>query len=302
MSVVLMIYARKAFKTYVLPSIHNADYSIVLNKIIYGLENHVELKLEVGDIYWRFVEDKEVVIRKRDELYYDTNLQNGDILEIENGADLTASVIVTMTDSLFHSYQKLDISRISEITIGKDESNIICYNSLDYISRNHAKLSRLGNEFEVIDTSSNGIFVNSKRVNGRQTLAYGDSIEIFGLNVLYYEDFIAVSNIGGELIINHNLISKHQQLESTVCLSDPKKKSQKFFFRSPRTVLKLFREKVEIEQPPAQNNAKEKPILYTIGPSFTMVLPMLLGTSMSFIGQRGSGASRSIMMFTGIIL
>jgi len=54
----------------------------------------------------------------------------------------------------------------STISIGRDPSNHVQFpKDLTVISRNHAEISREGNRFKLLDKSTNGTFVNGKRVN-----------------------------------------------------------------------------------------------------------------------------------------
>ncbi|WDP92888.1 MAG: FHA domain-containing protein [Desulfobacter sp.] len=53
----------------------------------------------------------------------------------------------------------------SEITIGRHPSSDLVFpKDLVVISRNHARIQREGNRFKIIDTSTNGTFVNGSRV------------------------------------------------------------------------------------------------------------------------------------------
>ncbi|MCC8168336.1 MAG: type VII secretion protein EssC, partial [Clostridiales bacterium] len=49
------------------------------------------------------------------------------------------------------------------------------------------------------------------------------------------------------------------------------------------------------------HETKEKPLLMVIGPSFTMALPMMLGSAMVIISMTMNGSGASAYMFTGII-
>ena len=73
------------------------------------------------------------------------------------------------------------------------------------------------------------------------------------------------------------------------------------FKRAPRIVTELHHEPVEIEGPPPPNRPKKQPLLLTIGPAFTMMIPMLLGSGMAIISTNASGGRASAFMYTGII-
>jgi pSer/pThr/pTyr-binding forkhead associated (FHA) protein len=64
----------------------------------------------------------------------------------------------------------------SEITIGRHPSCAVRFPAdLVLVSRNHARIARAGNSFKLIDTSTNGSFVNGKRVK-EAVLKTGDVI------------------------------------------------------------------------------------------------------------------------------
>ncbi|MGN0690753.1 MAG: type VII secretion protein EssC [Oscillospiraceae bacterium] len=65
--------------------------------------------------------------------------------------------------------------------------------------------------------------------------------------------------------------------------------------RSPRTVEPLFDEIIEIEGPPAPRIMRDQPLIFVVGPSVTMPLPILLST---YINTQMNSTSRS---YLGII-
>ncbi|WP_455718435.1 type VII secretion protein EssC [Anaerosporobacter sp.] len=301
MSVVLMLYAEEVFYKHVLPSISNADDFITLNRKLFSLDDNIEIGLEVGDREWSFVQSKEYIVRKGEEVYFNKVIANGDILEVEIRGQKSINIIVIETDTLFGVYEKFDISTKNEISIGKSPTNMICYETQNYVSRNHARLVREGKEVLIEDLSANGIFVNSIRVKEKQKLNYADSIDIFGLHLVYLGDLIAISSIGGRVIVNPQSLSEYAQQESTVLMARSDKKKKVYFNRSPRNVLKIFSDPIEIEGPPAAKRTKDRPLIYTIGPSFTMAIPMLLGCMISVVAMRSSGGNSSAFMYTGLV-
>ncbi len=295
-----MLYAEGVFFKHVLPSITNADDSLTLNKTLFSLEDNLEIGLEVGDRQWSFVQSKDYTIRKGDEVYFDKVLKNGDILEVIVAGQISINIIVVETQAVFHVYQKLDISHKREITIGKSPDNMICYESKNYVSRNHARIIRRDGEVFIEDFSANGIFVNSLRVKEKQQLNYADCIDIFGLHMVYLGEMLAISSIDGNIVIEPKSLSEYVQQDSTVLVAKNNKKNP-YFNRSPRTVLKIYSDPIEIEGPPAAKHTKDRPLLYTIGPSFTMAIPMMLGCMMSMLAMRSNGGRSSVFMYTGLV-
>ena len=54
MNIVLSVYTKSAFKEYILPSLNNSDYSIVLYKDYFHIHEDVCLELEILDYEWKF--------------------------------------------------------------------------------------------------------------------------------------------------------------------------------------------------------------------------------------------------------
>ena len=66
MGYILMAYASGGYQEYMLPDIDNADYTILLDREVFGLRNSLELPLEIMDGVWRFVRKRDIRLRQRD--------------------------------------------------------------------------------------------------------------------------------------------------------------------------------------------------------------------------------------------
>jgi predicted component of type VI protein secretion system len=69
---------------------------------------------------------------------------------------------------------------VSRLTIGRSSAADIVLDWDDEVSRIHAEIERIGNDWALIDDglSRNGSFVNGERLNGRRRLRDGDSIRL----------------------------------------------------------------------------------------------------------------------------
>jgi steroid delta-isomerase-like uncharacterized protein len=75
------------------------------------------------------------------------------------------------------------------LVIGREEQSVDIVIADPAISRRHARLTRQGHAYAIEDlNSSNGTFVNSKRISGPVVLAEGDVIELGKAARLSYED------------------------------------------------------------------------------------------------------------------
>ena len=76
---------------------------------------------------------------------------------------------------------------------------------------------------------------------------------------------------------------------------------EEVFRPSLRSVISVNEETVELDYPPEKRVQEKQPLLVTIGPAFTMALPMVVGCVISVIAQRSSGTSMGPFMYTGMI-
>ena len=174
--------------------------------------------------------------------------------------------------------QKYFISK-NGVTIGSGAENDIIYKA-SFVSHVHAVIARKNGAWCIEDMSQNGIYVNAKRVKVSTQLKYGDLINIIGLKIIYLNEIIAVcSGENSAVIVNDDRL-KPASLTAGADGSGEKQTDgvkHEFFNRAPRIMRKLRTDPIEIEAPPAPKQEEQRSLLATIGPSFTMALPMLLG-------------------------
>ncbi len=126
MNVIISVYSQDAFKEYLLPSLNNADYAIVLEKDYFKIKSDVMIKLEVLDGRWRIKNGSYTI--KKENRNYTGALWNDDVLEIQTNHNEIVSMIVNEVFSVFHSYEKYNIRNVDSIYIGNTPSNDIVFN------------------------------------------------------------------------------------------------------------------------------------------------------------------------------
>lgn len=304
MSVVLSIYSVKAFKEYLLPAVNNEEFSIILNRDIFHLPKDIKLDLEVVDKKWSFLEAEEYSVReaKTGIDYFGKQLCNDDLLRIDLPGGEILSVMVEETQNSFAVFDKYDICSCDKVMIGNGNENQIQYDRLKLISRVHAVLRKNGNRFVIEDQSANGVFVNSSRIAGSRELVFGDHINIFGLDIVYLDGIIAINRFEDGVKIRDDYFIKYKvpEIEGTE-EKNAKQKEKVVYHRSPRQIYKIADEEIDIEAPPQPKTLNKKPLAMLIGPSMTMVLPMLLGCGLSIYSTKVSGRQSSAFMYTGLV-
>ena len=230
-----------------------------------------------------------------------------DHVEIKGGEIITVKTVdddiikcITFDDEIsIIPFAKYDIIRCSRITIGKAEGNTIRYGFMNLVSMNHCSIERISGVHVLYNTSKNGVFVNNRRIGSNYELKYGDIIEIFGLRVVYLRDLIAIGSRVDSFEVSEELkpyviyISGEQRVIP--------KHRERYFNRAPRIFPSICTEQIAIEPPTNPQFSKKKSLLLTIGPSFTMAIPMLLGCGMMILSSVFSGGMTSAFMFTGLI-
>ena len=302
MAILLSIYTKTAFREERLPIINNSDYSIVLDKDIYGIKKDITLKLQVINEAWQFVNGYDYSIYKGDVEYEKKNICDEDILKVYT-EDEVFTIAVKYLNMAFAPFTKYTISGIDSISIGKSDSNDICYDYAGMVSRQHARIFRKANEWYIENNGKNGIYVNSVLVQQSTILKFGDYISIIGLHLVFLGNILAVDDIRSSVTISAALVHyTPQKIKKQSQGDDVGYKNtddgRVLVQRAPRNVLKIEREPIEIESPPANNKAKKQPLIMTIGPSFTMAIPMML----SCLLMASSGGRRGVMMYSGVIM
>lgn len=303
MGYILMAYASGGYQEYMLPDIDNADYTILLDREVFGLRNSLELPLEIMDGVWRFVRKRDIRLRQRDgEDGFGKGLEDGLILNLSGEQEEHIALVTLQCGDSFPAFQKYDLLHINQITVGKDADSHICYDFAGFISWNHALLFRHGSRWVVQDNSSNGTYLNGRRISGQTFLKFGDQITLFGLRLIFLESCLAVCALSGEPHIDEKRLPRFYPRKGLFL--PPQEiagEEKRYFKRAPRTVEKLYTEKIEIEAPPQLSKTKKRPLLLTIGPSLTMAVPMLLGCLMTILSSRIQGGSSGVYMFTGLV-
>lgn len=303
MSYTLSVYTDNTFKELFLPSINNADYTLVLERGDFGIPSDVSLKMEVLNDRWIIFADDGYRLVQNGEDKEQINFRNKNSFKVVTDDNMEFSFVAIESERSIETIGKYDIKNISEITIGKSSECDIQYEGIGLVSRLHAKLLNINNTLYVEDYSLNGTFVGTRRINGRVPLKFGECVNIFGLHIVYFGNFIAVNASYGDVQINSSRlkICDVSKLYSGPLYNKGKMPDKQFFHRSPRNTPLINTEAVEIEAPPAPKNRQERPAILTIGPSFTMALPMLLGCTVAIVAMQSTGGHSSAFMFTGVI-
>lgn len=302
MSIILSAYVPSTFRQYLLPSVNNSDYRIVLKRLVYNLPADLDLQLENIENKWYLRESEayKIIATKGND---DLSLDDGDIYTIQTKDMINIPIIVCDTPYIFKVARKFNISGLATITIGDDSTNLISYQYSSLVSKHHAEIRKTATGYVITDISSNGTFVNGLRINGSYNLQPGDCINIFGLKIIMIGDVMAISSLGADFTVSPGI-----PVYADGSASEPQERRhdflhsvKKFFHRSPRNYMKLDTEDIDIDPPPALKEGEKRPLWMQIGPSFTMIIPMMAGSILMIYSSKMSGRQTGLFMYTGIV-
>lgn len=308
MSKILSIYNDWAFYEVVLPTVANTEYSFLLDAELFHLGKNELIKLECIQNVWHFNLDTEGgrIEELGLQMSHTNVIPTYGRYRFLTAAEENLTILAEERDNPLHVYKKYTLVPNRTITVGLDEDNDIRYqypiekDVKSFVSHHHCSIYYDGTNAFLDDTSSNGTYINNIRVNGRAALTFGDSIRVFGLNLVYLGNVLALNSpVGSENRLKEAFLPETGAWE-------PKDRkngdSQKFtFYRAPRSIPKINTETITIDPPPNPREIPDTPLFMQIGPALTMTLPMLLGSGMTVWASTMGGAASNPLMFTGII-
>lgn len=183
--------------------------------------------------------------------------------------------------------------------IGNAYKNRVFYNCCSMVGEEAANICAVEGHYRIYPRAeSEGIYLNGKRLNQESRLLDGDQIDIYGLHLqLYGEFFLCVCFAGAVRIAGEGAAFGEvyrRGISYRLCPSDSPKG---IVDREPLEEQKLYTGEREVLLPGPRPGREKTPVLLSVGPSITMVLPMFL---MALVGSRlmGQGSSFYLLSLT----
>ncbi|MCL2035680.1 MAG: type VII secretion protein EssC, partial [Oscillospiraceae bacterium] len=297
MSLLITVVFENGFQEIYLPGINNKSSPVDIRPHISGWREDITLPLAVWDNVWSMSGSKQFIITINEHPVDKVELKPGLLLNCQlAGSDEIFAVTVDEADSGNTQFDKflLDFNVCQWVKIGSGGDSVVRYAS-HHCSPKHAEIVNEGGGAVVRDLQSvNGTFVNGRLLTGDHTLRYGDVIYIIGLKIVYLGNILAINNPKASRTVDDlKLKPIHIEAETEAKEESDYEAEENYFLRTPRKLEKLDDETFTIEKCPPKNEQKQQPILFTIGPAFTMMIPMVIGAMM--MGGEGSAMSGLIM-------
>lgn len=189
-----------------------------------------------------------------------------------------------------------------KLVIGRSEHADIRDNSV-LLSSEHGVLGLTQDGYvKYKDQSKNGSYVNGRRLLGNSArLAFGDTISFpSGLKIVYLGECIAVNRTAGSAGCALERWSGTPRAERHTDEQELPSVYQEYQ-RAPRMLMASEAQDIEIEAPIPKQEQNDQPLFLQVGPSMTMVLPMMMGTLVASSGN-GLLSSGVVMIGTSSVL
>lgn len=248
-----------------------------------GIQN-LKIDYEVWDGIWHILSNSCIRLSTEHIAREDMILHEGDVVSakiLETGRRF--SILVRILDRQTAVFDKYDIRSMSRIGIGSDNGCEVVLRDI-YVSKEHAFLFLQKGAWYINDQSTNGTYVNGERLVRARRLRVGDTIYITGFKLVYLGTMLALNQRDKRFVRLRQCV--REQLQDSQIHEDIS-----MFSRTPRQIEPLDEEEIEIEAPPSPGKMTKTPLLYILGPSLTMPVPILTMVLFNILVGTGSGSS-----------
>lgn len=278
---------------YVLPGLDNRKGDLDLSSET-GIKGLI-LSYEVWDQVWQFKTNQYVRLSFEHYTFESRELKDG---EVYTGKVYASGVHFSIMVKVFRedmaSFSKFSLIGIDTLSVGSGRNNYVCINSR-YVSNCHAILSYQNKRWYLFDKSKNGTYVNYKKVKESCVLEPFDQIYIFGYKIIFLGNTIAVNQM-------RDISCSLPGIDATSIADQTLYHDQSAFSRMPRFIEPLDEEKIEIEGPPGRQKERKTPLLFILGPSLTMPLPILATVLFNIYVNSRNNSSSSPLMYMGMLV
>lgn len=250
-----------------------------------------ELNMEIYDGVWRMQSSDEIILKIDGKTVSSAEITDGAVINVCPKDGKAFAVMVKEINAEENVFAKYFLDGKNIVTIGRAENNDIVIAD-DYVGSHHCTIS-LEDGFTLTDNSKNGTFINGNIACGRVKLNIFDTIYITGHKIIFLGNIIAVCK-------NDVIKVKLPEADLKSLINEQVYEDTSFFSRAPRRIEPLDTEAVEIDDPPAKQIIRSQPLIFIIGPSVTMPIPILVSVLVNIASNAGAG--RSGIMYLGTAL
>lgn len=171
-------------------------------------------------------------------------------------------------------FRKLGLAHDAELVVGRSDGCAICYAN-PFVSGRHARVSLVGDAFEVEDLgSSNATFVNGRAIppHVATALAPGDVVQVMDLSLMVGHRFFVMNSPEGLALnaVDGLAPIDHASFARACPPACPTLGELASFYPAPRLMHSIHPRAFTVDEPPAAKKPDEQPALMQLGPSFLM--------------------------------
>lgn len=298
---IIQVYINNIVKEYFYSdNVMDGRYKLQLYMRETGLGNDIEFYIDVNNGVKRIAGKTVTVELNECNNDKDSVIENDRKVILEDNVSKSKiELIIYQSDKNMVLFKKYITSR--NVNVGKNGQ--ICYETKQ---NDLFELLYEGNKTFVLPKTRN-IYLNSKRIAEKSRIRFGEIVSYNKFKLIYFGNVIAVNNPDNKVKSKLDEFIYTDFEEETTGIAVVDNEIEDYFTRSPRITHKLIIDSVDVDPPTNKKSGKERPLIYTIGPSMTMSFGMIVSiVFMMRANINGSSMIPSAMMagtmFTGAVL
>ncbi|MCD8151374.1 MAG: FHA domain-containing protein [Clostridiales bacterium] len=208
------------------------------------------------------------------------------------------------------TFRKYWMRKSMTVNIGSGENNQIMIAS-PYVSSIHAQLVFSGTDWVIHDChSTNGIYIDEKRVRQSARLHPGNVLYIMGVKIVLGDRFLAINNPDGIVSFQSEVLREYRSAE-VVEYEPPDEITTPIYYRSPGFRREITALELKIDPPTMPQRPDETPLALSLAPSLVMGVASFSSGLITVSTTLSSGGSivkvlptllMSLSMLAGMVL
>lgn len=281
---IVQVFYKDIMKEFYFRNIMDGRNSIYLYSYETGLDEDVEFFIEINNGVRRIAG------------------KNISVLGKKNGEDEN----VIIENKLMVVESRYSENKIGVLSFESDENNL-CFKKY-IVKKNYIEIGKngeikyyandIGRYFGISFENSkafvvpyiNKLYLNGKLTKEKKRIRFGDIITYNRFKLVYLGNILAVNSPDNNVQCNLDEFVYKKTADISGIETVQNMDEEEFFTRSPRITHKPITETKDIDPPTNKREAKEKPLLYTVGPSLTMSMAMIVNV-VFMIKANSSGRS-----------
>lgn len=240
-------------------------------------------------------EEKLTVYKRKEEVFLGQELLKEDHpLYFRTSRQETLIVILCRREEEIGRSTCVELSADQIYKIGDAHRNEIYYQCFTFVKKEHACIFKEGREY-VLWPTGEGIYVNQTSIGEKTTLKKGDVIDVYGLHILFLEKILICLSYEGVFRTARQADDKPKGTLRESSRKPSAAGEEEWVERGQEEEGLPLQGEVEILLPEPEGREQKQSLLLNIGPSFAMLLPMVMMTLMT--KKMGYGGQFYLMSF-----